>query len=200
MWWLWPTNAMLPLTDYDVSTFTWFSTTPTSLGGDFNMSACSIVGDVFTDPELAALGNSLLWELGALDDSCRERTAFLVIPQRPYEWRVDSHGCHKFNNADLAPGPRDTTAHFPLSLHLRTTNFPGPDSISSAVSKLSGNAWNEKQASMNVGKAAGNLHSLQHPDLPVPSLRENMACVSFPWRLLTRGSPTAYCRLRQCLH
>ena len=26
-------------------------------------------------------------------------------------------------------GPRDTTAHLPVFLHLRTTNFPGPDSI-----------------------------------------------------------------------
>ena len=32
-------------------------------------------------------------------------------------------------NADLALGPRDTMAHFPVFLHLRTTNFPGPDSI-----------------------------------------------------------------------
>ena len=39
---------------------------------------------------------------------------------------------------------------------------------------------------MNVGKAARDLHSLQHPDLPVPSLRENIACVSFPRRLLTQ--------------
>ena len=51
------------------------------------------------------------------------------MPKRPYEWRVDSHGCNKFNNADLALGPRDTTAHLPAFLHLRTTNFPGPDSI-----------------------------------------------------------------------
>ena len=42
---------------------------------------------------------------------------------------VGSHGCYKFNNADLALGPRDTTAHYPVFLHLRTTNFPGDDSI-----------------------------------------------------------------------
>ena len=34
-----------------------------------------------------------------------------------------------FNNTDLAFGPRDATAHLPVFLHLRTTNFPGPDSI-----------------------------------------------------------------------
>ena len=47
----------------------------------------------------------------------------------PYEWRVDALNCYKFNNADLGFGPRDTTAHFPVFHHLRTTNFPCPDSI-----------------------------------------------------------------------
>ena len=40
-----------------------------------------------------------------------------------------SHGCYKFNNADLALGPRDTTAHYPVFLRLRTTICPGPDHI-----------------------------------------------------------------------
>ena len=31
-------------------------------GGDFNMSALSTVGDVFSDPEFSAPGNSFLWE------------------------------------------------------------------------------------------------------------------------------------------
>ena len=67
--------------------------------------------------------------LGALEDANRERTGFLIMPKRPYEWCVDAHGCYKFNNADLALGPRDATAHLPAFQHLRTTNFPGPDSI-----------------------------------------------------------------------
>ena len=29
------------------------------------------------------------------------------MPKRPYEWRVDSHGCYKFDNAALGFGPRD---------------------------------------------------------------------------------------------
>ena len=101
------------------------------------------------------------------------------MPKRPCEWRADPHGCYKFNNADLALGPRDTTANFPVFLHLRTTNFLGPTALR-AVNKLSSGAWNQKQASMNVGKAAGDLHSLQHPDLPAPSLRESVARVFFP--------------------
>ena len=33
------------------------------------------------------------------------------------------------NSTTRALGPPDTTAHFPVFLHLRTTDFPGPDSI-----------------------------------------------------------------------
>ena len=34
------------------------------IGGDFNMSAFSTVGDVSTDAEFSAPGNSLLWGTG----------------------------------------------------------------------------------------------------------------------------------------
>ena len=87
--------------------------------GGFNMSAFSKIGDVFTDSEFAARGNSHQWCLGALDDTCRERTGFLIMPKRPCERRVDAHGSYEFNNADLGFGPRDQTAHFPVFLHLR---------------------------------------------------------------------------------
>ena len=69
------------------------------IGGDFNMSAFSTVGDVFTDQEFSAPGNSLLWGLGALEEPNRECAGFLIMPKRPYEWRVHSHGCYKFDNA-----------------------------------------------------------------------------------------------------
>ena len=69
-----------------------------------NMSAFSAVGDVFAHPEFSAPGNSFLWGLDAPEEVNRERTGFLIMPNRPCEWRVDSHGCHKFNNADLALG------------------------------------------------------------------------------------------------
>ena len=99
------------------------------VGGDFNMGAFSTVGDVFSDLEFSAPGNSFLWGLGALEEPNRERTGFLIMPKRPHEWRVDSHGCYKFDNAALGFGPRDQTAHLPVFLHLRTTNLPGPGSI-----------------------------------------------------------------------
>ena len=99
------------------------------IGGDFNMSAFSTVSDVFSDPEFSAPGHSCLWGLGALDEQHRECTGFLIMPKRPYEWRVDSHGCYKFDNAALGLGPRDQSAHLPVFLHLRNTNLPGPSSI-----------------------------------------------------------------------
>ena len=95
----------------------------------FNMSAFSIVGDVCSDPEFAAPGKSLLWSLGGLDETCLECTGFVVMPRHPHTWRVQPHGCYKFDNADMEFRPRDLTAHFPAFLHLRVTNLPGPDSI-----------------------------------------------------------------------
>ena len=93
------------------------------------MSASSTVGDVFSDPEFSAPGNSFVWGLGALEEQYRERTGLLIMPKRPYDWRVDTHGCYKYDNAALAFGPRDQTAHLPVFLHLRIKNLPGPDSI-----------------------------------------------------------------------
>ena len=80
------------------------------IGGDFNMSTFSTVGDVFTDEEFSAPGNSLLWGLGALEEPNRECAGFLIMPKRPYEWRVHSHGCYKFDNALLGLGPRDQSS------------------------------------------------------------------------------------------
>ena len=93
------------------------------------MSAFSTVSDVFSDPEFSAPGHSCLWGLGALEEQYRECTGFLIMPKRPYDWRVDSHGCYKYDNAALGCGPRDQTAHLPVFLHLRTTNLLGPNSI-----------------------------------------------------------------------
>ena len=98
------------------------------IGGDFNMSVFSTVSEVFSDPEFSAPGHSCLWGLGALDEQYRERTGFLIMPKRPYEWRVDSHGCYKIDNSALGLGPRDQSAHLPVFLHLRNTNIPGPNS------------------------------------------------------------------------
>ena len=99
------------------------------IGGDFNMSAFSTVGDVFTDQEFSAPNNSLLWDLVHWRSRIVNALGFLIMPKRPYEWRVHSHGCYKFDNALLGLGPRDQSAHLPVFLHLRNTNLPGPSSI-----------------------------------------------------------------------
>ena len=36
-------------------------------------------------------------------------TGFLIMSKRPYDWRVDTHGCYKYDNAALGFGPRDQT-------------------------------------------------------------------------------------------
>ena len=99
------------------------------IGGDFNMSVFSTIRDVFSDPEFSVPGHSCLWGLDALDEQHRECTGFLIMSKRPYEWRVDSHDCYKFDNAALGLGPRDQSAHHPVFLHLRNFNLPGPSSI-----------------------------------------------------------------------
>ena len=126
------------------------------IGGDFNMSAFSTVGDVFTDDEFTAPGNSLLWGLGALDEPNRECADFLIMPKRPYEWRVHSHGCYKFDNALLGLGPRDQSAHLPVFLHLRNTNLPGPSSI--MRSEQAQQRRFERKHDKNVCRDDGNAH------------------------------------------
>ena len=96
------------------------------IGGDFNMSAFSTVGDVFSDPEFSAPGNALLWGAGGLDETCKVCTGFLIIPDRPYKWRVDAHGRCKFDNAELGLALRDQTAHFSCLPSPPRHQPPGP--------------------------------------------------------------------------
>ena len=125
----WLRNVMHPLSSCSVFMDICGNTTSDFIGGDFNMRAFSTVGDVFTDDEFSAPGNSLLWGLGALEEPNRQCAGFLIMPKRPYEWRIPSHGCYKFDNALLGLGPRDQSAHLPVFLHLRNINLPGPSSI-----------------------------------------------------------------------
>ena len=48
----------------------------TSLVVTLDMSVFSTVGDVFSDAEFSALGNSFLWGLGALEEPNRECAGF----------------------------------------------------------------------------------------------------------------------------
>ena len=81
------------------------------IGGDFNMSAFSTVGDVFTMKNSQRLAIHFCGDL--VDWRNRECAGFLLMPKRPYEWRVHSHGCYKKDNTLLGLGPRDQSAHLP---------------------------------------------------------------------------------------
>ena len=75
-------------------------------------------------------------------------------------WTVHVHNVvAKKRNAStsLLQRLRDQTAHFPVYLHLRSTNLPGRDSIT-----------------RSANGSASNLRSKQHHDLPVPSIRNNI--------------------------
>ena len=85
------------------------------IGGDFNMSAFSTVGDVVSDPEFSAPGNSLLWGLGALEEENRERTGFLIMPKR--------------SGVSIHMAATISTMQRLASDLVRTTNLPGSDSI-----------------------------------------------------------------------
>ena len=155
------------------------------IGGDFNMSAFSTVSDVFSDSEFSAPGHSCLWGLGALDEQHRECTGFLIMPKLPDEWRVDSHGCYKFDNAALGLGPRDQSAHFPVFLHLRNTNLPDP-AVSCAVSKhnkegLSANITNSSVRGDDVldCDVAHHSHVSAHLFLSLPFTCESLGASCF---------------------
>ena len=94
------------------------------VGGDFNMSAFSIIGDVFGNPEFPVPDNSLLWVIGFGKLKWRVH-CFSPCPS------VHMNGVwiHTADNADLAFDPRDTTVRLLVFPHLRTINFPCTDSI-----------------------------------------------------------------------
>ena len=81
------------------------------IGCDFNMSAFSTVGDVFSDPEFSAPGNSFLSSCQSVHMSAMwiHVAATSLTMQRLA--------------SDLVINP------LPVFLHLRTTNLPGTDSI-----------------------------------------------------------------------
>ena len=128
------------------------------IGGDFNMSAFSTVSDVFSDPEFSAPGHSCLWGLGALDEQHRECTGFFIMPKGPYEWRVDSHGCYKLDNAALGLGPRDQSAHLPVFFSTFATPIY-PDPAFCVVSKLNKEGMIENIIKLNVPRNDARDHA-----------------------------------------
>ena len=99
------------------------------IGGDFNMGAFSTVGDVFADPEISAPGNSLLWGLVPWATQIASVLGFSSWPSA----RMNGMWMHTAATNSATRiwhlGPETPRPTFLFFLHLRTTKFPGPDSI-----------------------------------------------------------------------
>ena len=107
------------------------------IGGDFHMSAFSTVGDQsFRLQATLSCGSLVLWRTRIVS-----ALGFSSCPN------VRTNGMWMRTAA---------TAHLPVFLHLRTTNFP----------------WNVKPLSMSVDNAAEDSPSLQPPNVLLPPLRE----------------------------
>ena len=163
------------------------------ISGDFNMSAFSTVSDVFSDPEFSAPGHSCLWGLGALDEQHRECTGFLIMPKRPYEWRVDSYGCYKFDDAALGLGPRGSICSPPLcSSIFATPIFPDP-AVSCAVSKHNKEGLTANITNLSVRGNDAHDHAPVHQGVSDAARQDHMSLsrrVSSEMRLLIGCSDT----------
>ena len=117
-----------------------------------------------------------LWGLGALEEANRERTRISHHAEAVHiDWRVDSHGCCKFNNADLVHlGHVTPRLILPVFLHLRTTNFPmGPDSITRSDTSSTKTFGTQSHPGTSDDKPAEDSLILQPPNVTVSPLREN---------------------------
>ena len=143
------------------------------IGGDFNMSAFSTVGDVFSDAEFSAPGNSFLWGLGALEEPNRECAGFLIMPKRPYERRGDTHGCYKFDNAAL--GPRVTK---PLTFLCSFISAPPTclaPTASCAVSKHNKEGLSADITNLSVRRNDAHDHAPVHQGVSDASRQDHMS-------------------------
>ena len=104
------------------------------------MSAFSKLGDVFSDREFAAPGNSLLWALGGLHGTCRECTSS-SCPKSPYEWRVDATAATSSTTPTLASDPvtRPLTSLFSFIFVSPACQAP---TAAAAALKPNNVAWN----------------------------------------------------------
>ena len=89
--------------------------------------------------------------IGGLDESCKDRTGFLNVPNRAHARKVDAHGCCAFDIADLGfCTSRPDCAPF-LSSFISASPTSRAPTASRAVLKHSNLAW-------SVGCDASDLH------------------------------------------
>ena len=128
------------------------------VGGDFNTSALSTVGDVFSDTDFMAPGNALLWGIGAWMNYARTARAFSSCRS------VHTHGelMHKAATSLTTP----TLALHPVT-RLRTSlsffTFASPTSrvlrALCAVLKLSHIVWSVPRPKKIACVYASDLHN-----------------------------------------
>ena len=139
------------------------------------MSAFSTVSDVFSDPEFSAPGHSCLWGLGALDEQHRECTGcFLIMPKRPYDWRVDTHGCYKYGNTALGFGPEIKPLNFLCFSTFATPKNPDP-AVLCAVSKLNKEGMIANTTNLSVPRNVAREHAPVHQGVHVASRQDHMS-------------------------
>ena len=122
------------------------------------MSAFSTVSDMFSDPEFSAPGHSCLWGLGVLDEQHRECTGFLIMSKRPYEWRVDSHGC-----LDLGIN---------LLTSLCSSTFTPDPAVSPTVSKHNQESLTGNMTNLSVRRNNAHDHAPVHQGVSDASRRD----------------------------
>ena len=95
------------------------------IDGDFNMSAFSMVSDVFTVAEFSAPGNSFLWDLVHWRSRIVNALGFSSCQSVLMSGVCIHMAATGLSMLRLAW----ESAHFPVFLHLCTTDLPGPSSV-----------------------------------------------------------------------
>ena len=169
------------------------------IGGDFNMSALSTVGD-------CVLGHRIFhhFAIRFCGDLVRWRSR--IVSARGFSSCRSDHMSGVWIHMAAASsimqtlqwGPRDTTAHIPIFLHLRTTNLSAPTALR-AVNKPNKGVWNAKPPGTSDGSGDVDERDVVRQDhvsanLPTPSAvtSESLAGQLFP-TALTLGHSLSLC-------
>ena len=99
------------------------------IGVDFNTSAFSTVSDVFSDPEFFTLVICFCGDLVSWKSSTVSALGSSSCPSAHTSGMWIHMASTNMITLHSVMDPRAPTAHFPVFLHLRSTNLPGPDSI-----------------------------------------------------------------------
>ena len=132
-------------------------------------------------------------------------TGFLIMPKRPYEWRVGAHGCYKFDNADLGfdPVTRPLTSlssfTFAPPIFQHHTQFPGSAAQQRRMERSAGKYERKRICKQLAQQAASNpltsetsvrldrCCSVLSPFDSLDMLRQVCVCVCLPEEFQVNG-------------